>query len=50
MQLLRELSALADTGALKIHVDATFPLDKAGSALVHQEKERPTGKLVIKIL
>jgi alcohol dehydrogenase len=47
---LRELSALVDQGALKIHVDTTFPLDKAASALVHQEKERPTGKLVIKIL
>lgn len=41
---LSELAALAENGALKIHLDATFPLDMAAALeLVEKHSQRHCG-------
>jgi NADPH:quinone reductase-like Zn-dependent oxidoreductase len=47
---LKKLAELVDQGALKVHVDKTFPLEQASSALLHLEKGSPRGKVVLKIV
>src|SRR5271169_4625107 len=42
---LTRLAELADRGALKVHVDRTFPLQQASVALLYVEKESPRGKV-----
>lgn len=44
---LVELADLAVTGALEVHVDAAFPLDRAADAHRHLEARRNRGKVVI---
>ena len=46
---LEKLAQLVNDGAIKINIDKTFPLEKAGEALEYQEKGHPRGKVVIKI-
>ena len=45
---LTQLAELADQGALKVHIDKTFPLAQAAAALEHLEKASPKGKVVLK--
>ncbi len=47
---LTKLAALVDQGALRVHVDKTFPLEQAGAALLYLEKESPRGKVVLEIV
>ena len=47
---LTKLVELVDKGALKVHVDKTFPLEQAGATLHHLEKESPRGKVVLNIV
>jgi NADPH:quinone reductase-like Zn-dependent oxidoreductase len=46
---LARLAELVDQGAVKVHVDRTFPLQQAAEALQSLEKTPPRGKIVIKI-
>lgn len=46
---LARLAELVDQGAVKVHVDRTFPLQQAGEALQSLEKTPPKGKIVLKI-
>ena len=46
---LARLAQLVDRGALKVHVDKTFPLAQASAALQHLENRAPKGKVVLKI-
>jgi NADPH:quinone reductase-like Zn-dependent oxidoreductase len=47
---LTELAEMVDKGALKVHVDKTFPLEQAGAALDYMERESFRGKVVLKIV
>ncbi|MBI2145563.1 NADP-dependent oxidoreductase [Candidatus Woesearchaeota archaeon] len=46
---LAELAKLIDAGAIKIHIDKTFPLDETADALEHLQNNHPRGKVVIEI-
>lgn len=46
---LMKLIELVNQGVLKVHVDKTFPLDKAAEALAALEEKHPKGKIVLKI-
>jgi NADPH:quinone reductase-like Zn-dependent oxidoreductase len=46
---LTKLAELVDQGALKVHVDKTFPLSQVSAALLYLEKQSPRGKVVLKI-
>lgn len=46
---LTMLARLVDEGALRVRVDQTFPLERAGAALHYLEKASPKGKVVLKI-
>lgn len=46
---LKKLGELVEGGAVKVHVDKIFPLEKAAEALDHLKNGRPRGKVVIKI-
>jgi NADPH:quinone reductase-like Zn-dependent oxidoreductase len=47
---LRKLAKLVDNGALKVHVDKTFPLEQVSAALQHLENQSPKGKVVLKLV
>ncbi|MEV6240991.1 NADP-dependent oxidoreductase [Lentzea sp. NPDC051838] len=47
---LEAITALVDRGALKVHVDATFPLEDAGKAHALGETGRTQGKIVLEAL
>jgi len=44
---MRAVARLVEQGALRVHVDATFPLAEAAAAHAHGETGRTTGKIVI---
>jgi NADPH:quinone reductase-like Zn-dependent oxidoreductase len=44
---LRELCRLVESGALRVHVDRTFPLTEAADAHRYGERGRTTGKIVL---
>ncbi len=44
---LEAITALVGRGALKVHVDATFPLEDAGKAHALGETGRTQGKIVL---
>jgi NADPH:quinone reductase-like Zn-dependent oxidoreductase len=46
---LTKLAEMVDEGALKFHVDETFPLELAGAALLRMETVPPRGQIVLKI-
>jgi NADPH:quinone reductase-like Zn-dependent oxidoreductase len=46
---LQRLAALVEDGAVKVHIGATFSLDRAAAALSHLERASPRGKLVLRI-
>jgi alcohol dehydrogenase len=46
---LGKLAELVDRNVLKVHVDKTFPLERAAAALLHVETKSPRGKVVITI-
>ncbi|MGW1993699.1 NADP-dependent oxidoreductase [Embleya sp. NPDC001921] len=46
---LTRLADLIDAGALRVHVDRTFPLDRAAQAHAHAERAGATGKLVLRV-
>jgi alcohol dehydrogenase len=46
---LTKLAELVDQGALKVHVDKTFPLSQVSAALLYLQKQSPRGKVVLKI-
>lgn len=46
-QQLRELVQLIEAGALKVHLDKTFPLTEAKQALAYQQEGRSRGKNVL---
>ena len=47
---LTKLADLVDQGALYVHIDTTFPLERASAALQYLEKDSPRGKVVLKIV
>ena len=47
---LTKLADLVDQGALCVHIDRTFPLERASAALQYVEKDSPRGKVVLKIV
>lgn len=47
--VLKRLAQLVDNGALKIHVDKVFPLDKAKEAFQLLEEGHPRGKVVVEV-
>ncbi|MEU5433404.1 NADP-dependent oxidoreductase [Streptomyces sp. NPDC020719] len=46
---LRELADLAEQGVLSVHVDATFPLERAADAHRLSEEGRTRGKIVVTV-
>ena len=44
---LSKLAELADQGIIKVHIDKTFPLQKAGEALSYLQEGHPRGKVVL---
>lgn len=46
---LEAISALVESGELRVHVDATFPLEDAGKAHALGETGRTQGKIVLEI-
>lgn len=44
---MRAVARLVEQGALRVHVDATFPLAEAAAAHTHGETGRTTGKIVL---
>jgi NADPH:quinone reductase-like Zn-dependent oxidoreductase len=46
---LSKVAGLVELGVLKVHVDKSFPLEKAGDALAYQKTGHPRGKVVLKI-
>ncbi|MDO8634984.1 MAG: zinc-binding dehydrogenase, partial [Dehalococcoidia bacterium] len=46
---LSNLAKLVEQKIIKVHVDKTFPLEKAGEALAYLQEGRVRGKIVIKI-
>jgi NADPH:quinone reductase-like Zn-dependent oxidoreductase len=47
---LEAITALVESGELKVHVDATFPLEDAGKAHALGETGRTQGKIVLETL
>jgi NADPH:quinone reductase-like Zn-dependent oxidoreductase len=47
---LTKVAELVDDGALKVHVDKTFPLEQASAALQQLENQSPKGKVVLKLV
>jgi NADPH:quinone reductase-like Zn-dependent oxidoreductase len=47
--ILKRLSQLVDSGAIKIHVDQVFPLEKAKEAFQLLEEGHPRGKVVLEV-
>jgi NADPH:quinone reductase-like Zn-dependent oxidoreductase len=47
---LEAITALVESGALRVHVDATFPLEEAGKAHALGETGRTRGKIVLETL
>ena len=47
---LQAIAALVESGELKVHVDATFPLEDAGQAHALGETGRTQGKIVLETL
>ena len=45
---LAELAGLAASGKLRVHIDKSFPLDKAADAQSHVETGHPRGKVLLK--
>ena len=45
---MAELAGLAASGKLRVHIDKSFPLDKAADAQSHLETGHPKGKVLIK--
>ena len=48
-EILKRLAQLVDSGAIKIHVDRVFPLEKAKEAFQLLEEGHPRGKVVFGI-
>jgi alcohol dehydrogenase len=48
-EVLKRLAQLVDSGAIKIHVDKAFPLEKAREAFQRLEEGHPRGKVVLEI-
>jgi NADPH:quinone reductase-like Zn-dependent oxidoreductase len=46
---LSKLAELVEKNAIKVHVEKTFPLERAGEALAYLQKGHPRGKVVLKI-
>jgi len=46
---LARLAGMVDSGAVKVDLDRSYPLDQAGAALEHLEKDKPRGKVVLAI-
>ncbi len=46
---LEAITALVGSGALRVHVDATFPLEEAGQAHALGETGRTQGKIVLEV-
>ena len=46
---LSKLARLVEQKVIKVHVDKTFPLEKAGEALAYLQEGRARGKIVIEI-
>ncbi len=46
---LAQLTKLVESGAITVHVDRVFPLDRAGEALEYVKTGQPQGKVVIKV-
>lgn len=46
---LQQLAELVDKGAVKVHIEKTFPLKEAAEALRALETDHPRGKVVLKI-
>ena len=46
---LRKLAELVDRGAVKVHIDKIFPLERAAEALLYIENESPRGKVVLNV-
>ncbi len=46
---LSKLTELVEQGVIKVHVDKTFPLEKAAEALTYLQTGHPRGKVVIEI-
>ena len=46
---LAELARLVNLGALNVHVERTFPLERTAAALAALEKESPRGKVVVEV-
>jgi NADPH:quinone reductase-like Zn-dependent oxidoreductase len=44
---MRAIAGLVEQGALRVHVEATFPLAEAAEAHAHGETGRTTGKIVL---
>ena len=47
---LMALADLIDEGAVQVHMEQTFPLDRAGAALLHLEKASTKGKIVLALV
>ncbi len=45
---LSRVAELAEKGAIKVHVDKIFPLERAGEALDYLQRGHPRGKVVLK--
>lgn len=46
---LQRLTKLVENGAIKVHVDKTFPLERTQEAFTYLEKSHPRGKMVLNI-
>ncbi|MBI4057755.1 NADP-dependent oxidoreductase [Candidatus Microgenomates bacterium] len=46
---LNRLASLIDGGKIKVHVDKVFPLENVKEAFDYQQKNRPRGKVVLRI-
>lgn len=46
---LAKLTELVEQGAVKVHVDRTFPLEEASEALTYLQTGHPRGKVVIEV-
>ncbi|VVB85853.1 Zinc-binding dehydrogenase [uncultured archaeon] len=47
---LSGLAELVEKGVIKVHVEKTFPLEKAGEALDYLQNGHPRGKVVLRII
>lgn len=46
---LTKLAELVDKGAIKVHIDKTFPLNQAGEALTYLQTGHPRGKVIVEV-